>query len=63
MIYIRLKKTKAINNRILRDIKPFVNKYNWEGMHFPWEKDDRKKFEKTYITITIRVLHGNKRKI
>ena len=24
-------------------IKPFINKYNWEGVHFPSEKDDWKK--------------------
>ena len=23
--------------------KPFLNKYNWEGIHFPSEKDDWKK--------------------
>ena len=21
-------------------VKPFINKYNWEGIHFPSEKDD-----------------------
>ena len=24
-------------------IKPYINKYNWEGMHFPSEKDNWKK--------------------
>ena len=24
-------------------IKPFIKKYNWEGIHFPSEKDDWKK--------------------
>ena len=24
-------------------IKPFINKYNWEGIDFPWEKYDWKK--------------------
>ena len=27
-------------------IKLFINKYNWEGINFPSEKDDCKKFEK-----------------
>ena len=27
-------------------IKLFINKYNWEGINFPSEKDDWKKFEK-----------------
>ena len=28
-------------------IKPFINKYNWEGINFPSEQDDWKKFEKS----------------
>ena len=27
-------------------IKPFINKYKWEGINFPLEKDDWKKFGK-----------------
>ena len=27
-------------------IKPFISKYNWEGMKYPSEKGDWKKFEK-----------------
>ena len=27
-------------------IKPFLNKYDWEGMHFPSEKDNWKTIEK-----------------
>ena len=27
-------------------IKPFINKYNWEGRHFPSENDDWKQFGK-----------------
>ena len=30
----------------IRAIKPFINKYNWEGVNSPSEKDDWKKFEK-----------------
>ena len=26
-------------------VKLFINKYNWEGIRFPSEKDDQKKFE------------------
>ena len=25
------------------NIKPFINKYNWAGVNFPSENDDRKK--------------------
>ena len=34
-------------------IKPFINKYNWERIHFPSEKDDWKKFEKNNRTIPL----------
>ena len=40
-----------------------INKYNWEGIHFPSEKDDWKKFEKNYVTIALNVLYGRKEKI
>ena len=30
-------------------IKPFINKYSWEGINFPSEKDDWKRFEKNNI--------------
>ena len=29
--------------QIITKIKPFVNKYNWEGINFPSEKDNWKK--------------------
>ena len=38
--------------KILKDlqrtakIKPFINKYNWDGTNFPAEKHDWKNFEK-----------------
>ena len=35
----------------LTKIKRFLNKYNWEGINFPSEKDDWKKFEKNNPTI------------
>ena len=44
-------------------IKPFINKYNWEGTNFPSEKDDWKKFEKNNVTIAINVLYAQKEKI
>ena len=24
-------------------IKPFINKYNWKGINYPWERNDLKK--------------------
>ena len=37
-------------------IKPFINEYNWEGIKFPSEKDDWKKFEKNNRAIALNVL-------
>ena len=42
--------------------KRFRNKYNWEGINFPSEKDDRKKIEKNNVTITLNVLYAKKEK-
>ena len=44
-------------------IKPFINKYNWEGINYPSEKDDWKKFEKSNVTIALNVLSAKKEKI
>ena len=41
-----------MNKQIKKDpqtitkIKPFIDKYNWEGIDYPSEKDYWKKFEK-----------------
>ena len=43
-------------------IKPFINKYIWEGINFPPEKDDWKKFEKSNLTIVLNVLCAEKEK-
>ena len=34
-------------------IKPFINKYTWEGINFPSEKDDWKKIQKNNRTIAL----------
>ena len=41
-------------------IKPFINKYNWEGLNFPSEKDDWNNFEKNNVTIALNVLYAKK---
>ena len=41
-------------------IKPFVDKCNWEGINYPSEKDDRKKYKKINLTITLNVLYAKK---
>ena len=37
-------------------IKSFMNKYNWEGISYPSEKNDRKNFEKNNVAIALNVL-------
>ena len=43
--------------------KPGINKYNWEGIKFPLEKDDLKKIEKNNVTIALNVLYAKKEKL
>ena len=44
-------------------IDPFINKYKWEGINFPSEKDDWEKIEKNNIAIVLNVLYAKKEKI
>ena len=37
-----------------------MEKYNWEGINFPLEKDDWKKFEKNNLTSALNILHTKK---
>ena len=43
-------------------IKHFINKYNWEGINFPSEKDDWKKTDKNNVAIGLDVLYAKKEK-
>ena len=59
-------KCHKINNKKcqrITKIKPLdkpIDKYNWEGINYPSEKDDWKKFEKNNLTITRNVLYVKK---
>ena len=44
-------------------IKPFINKYNWEGINYPSKLGDWKKFEKNNPTIAINILYAKEKKI
>ena len=44
-------------------MKPFTNKYNWEEIHFPIEKDYWKKFDKNNLAIALNVLNARKEKV
>ena len=45
-----------------KKLKPFINKYNWDAINFPSEKDDWTKFEKNNATILLNVLYAKKKK-
>ena len=44
-------------------MKPFINKYNCEGINFPPEEDDCKKFEKNNLKIAVNVLYAKNKKV
>ena len=48
--------------RIMK-INPFINRYNWEGINHPSEKDDWKKIEKNNVTVALHVLFKKKEHI
>ena len=60
-VALNYQKIKKDPQRI-KIIKPFINKYNWKGIHFPSEKDDWKKFEKNNVAIALNVLYIKKGK-
>ena len=43
----------------IANIKPFTNKYKWEGIDFPSKKDDWNKIEKNNVTVAFIVLYAN----
>ena len=59
---IKLWRNKKDSLKIAK-IKPFINKQNREGINFPSEKDDLRKFEKNSVTIALHVLYVKKVKI
>ena len=46
----------------IAEFKPFINKYNWERINFPSEKDDWKKFAKKDVITAVKVLCFKKEK-
>ena len=45
------------------EIKKDPNKYNWEGIHYPSEKDDWKKFEENNLKVAFNVLYAKREKL
>ena len=56
----RITKIKPFINKYNWEGMPFINKYNWEKINFQWEKDDWKKFEKNNVTNSLNVLYAKK---
>ena len=40
-----------------------MDKYNWEGINYPSEKNDWKTFEKNNLTIVLNILYAKKEKV
>ena len=45
------------------NIKPFINKYNWEGINYPSKIDDWKTFEKNNPIIALNILYIKEKEI
>ena len=58
-VTLNYKKIRKNPERITK-IKPFINKYSWEGNNCLSEKDDWKKTEKNNSTIALNVLYVKK---
>ena len=43
-------------------IKLFKDKYNWQGINYPSEKDDWKNFEEKKLMIALNILYAKKEK-
>ena len=50
-----LRNKKDLQRR--RKIKPFINRYNWEGINFPSKQMIGKNFNKNNVTNTLIVLY------
>ena len=46
-----------IHPEIISKLKPYINKYNWEGIDFPAGPKDWIKFEPNNKTIVINILY------
>ena len=48
---------------IVSYIKPFINKYDWEGINYPKKLDDWKRFWKNNPTIALNILYTKEKEI
>ena len=68
--YFQYASTVALNYEEIKcnpervsNIKPFIKKYNWEGINYPSKIDDWKKFEKNIPTIALKILYIKEKEI
>ena len=52
LLYEEIKKDPQRQTKI----KPFIDKYNWNGINYPSEKDGWKKIEKNNVTIVLLIV-------
>ena len=45
------------------NVKPFINRYNWDGIKYPPKIDDWKRFKKNNSTIALYVLYTKEMQI
>ena len=56
-------KKSGKNPERITKIKPFTNKYQWERINFPSEKDDWSKMEKNNVIVALNVLYAKKENV
>ena len=52
-----MKKRKIIH----KEYQKFINKYNWKGINYPSGKGEWRMFEKSNLTIALKVLNAKKK--
>ena len=45
------------------NIKPFINKYNWEGINYPLNIDDWKTFEKNNLPVALNIVYVEQKEV
>ena len=49
---------KVSNNpERISKIEPFINNFNWDGIHFPPQQQDYERFETNNESIALKILH------
>ena len=54
---------KKKDTQRITQIKPFINRYNWEEIYFPSEEVNCKHFDKNNVTTALNILYAKKEKI